>query len=228
MDKIQIIEKLFKFIVVYSYLLFPLFLLFNKTKKREILSIVIYGIAIFLLLYFFHDIPKSLKKYYQSFYTFLEYSFFAYFLWLNIKNKRFKQIIILLSIAFVVFQIVYLLTVKFTWLDTVAVGIESILIFIYIFYFFYEYFTATRNQFIYHNYTFWLSVGLLVYLGGSFFINILINDLDVSQKESYWYLTFIAETIKNIFFVIAIFVFVRKPNVNTPQQSPSVPYLDLI
>jgi hypothetical protein len=229
--KIQTIEKLFTYmdeVVIYSYLIIPLIFLFNKNKKREVLSIVIYGIVFFFLLFFFFDVPKSLRGYYQSFYTFLEYAFFAYFFWLNIKNKKVKQLIILLSFAFVGFQIIYSFATKFTRLDVLAVGIESILLFLYIFYFFYEHFGSPRNQFIYNNYCFWLSVGLLIYLGGSFFINILANEMEKSEKDKYWNLTYIAEIIKNVLFVVALLVFSRWPQENTQNKPSQVPFLDLI
>lgn len=215
-------------VVVYSYLIIPLFFLFTKNKKKETVSIVAYGVVFFLLLYFFYDIPRDLRKYYQSFYTFLEYSFFAFLLWLNIKNKKIKHAIILLSFLFVAFQIIYSLGSKFTRLDVLAVGIESILIFIYIFYFFYEHFSSPKNQFIYTHYCFWLSMGLLIYLGGSFFINILANDMEQTEKDKYWTLTYIAETIKNVLFTLAIFVFSRNPNGIAKNKTSSVPYLDMI
>jgi hypothetical protein len=229
--KIQTIGKLFTYIdeiVIYSYLLIPLIFLFNKNKKREIISIAIYGIAFFFLLFFFYDIPKNLRAYYQSFYTFLEYAFFAYFFWLNIQNKKVKQLIVFLSFAFVGFQIIYSFVAKFTRLDVLAVGIESILLFLYIFYFFYEHFTSPRNQFIYYNYCFWLSVGLLIYLGGSFFINILANEMEQAEKDKYWILTYIAEIIKNVLFGVAILVFSHWPQEPTEKKPSHIPFLDLI
>jgi len=215
-------------VVRYSYLLIPLFFLINRIKERVILAMAIYGIVFFLLLHFFYDIPKSVIKYYLCLYTFLEYSFFTYLLYLNIKNKKIKQLIILLSLAFLVFQIIYSFEKKFQLLDVVAVGIESILLFIYIFYFFYEHFSSPKNPFIYNNYCFWISVGILIYLGGSFFINILVDDMSKTEKVKYWILTYIAETIKNVLFVVAILVYSRQPDENTPKKPSSVPYLDLI
>ncbi len=112
-------------------------------------------------------------------------------------------------------------------MDSVPVGIETILILIFIFFFFYEHFNDTKTEYIYHNYCFWVSVGILIYLGGSFFFYILANDLGKAERSNYWYLTWIAEIIKNILFSIALIMYARKPNSKTSQQ-PTVPYLDMI
>jgi hypothetical protein len=67
----------------------------------------------------------------------------------------------------------------------------------------------------------------LIYLGGSFFINILANDMEQTEKDKYWILTYIAETIKNILFGVAIIIFSRKSNEKASSKTLSVPYLDL-
>ena len=91
MEKSKVIEKLFFNIVTYSYLLLPLgFLIVKKRNKKEFLpaTLAVYGFLFFFLLFFYHDIPKDVKKYYQSAYTFLEYSVFAYIFWRNIRLKK--------------------------------------------------------------------------------------------------------------------------------------------
>jgi len=112
-------------------------------------------------------------------------------------------------------------------LDTVPVGVETILIFIFIFLFFYEHFNDTKNEYIYHNYCFSIAIGILIYLGGSFFLNILADLLGKAEAHKYWYLTYIAEIIKNILFSIAIIIYVRKPG-KKESKTASIPYLDMI
>ena len=41
-------------------------------------------------------------------------------------------------------------------------------------------------------------------------------------------MTYIAETIKNVLFTIAIFVYVRNPIEKDRNKSKNVPYLDMI
>lgn len=228
MDKIQIIEKLFYYIVTYSYLILPLLFISLNPKKKEVLIIAVYGIVTFFALLFFKEVPKDFKTIFVCAYTLTEYSFLALLLYLNIQNKKYKKIIILFSILFAVFQTIYLLTAHIGRLDTVPIGIETILLFIYIFILFYENFKNPKVNYIYGNHSFWLAVGILIYLGGSFFFNILINHISRNQLDKYLFLTYFPEIIKNIFFAIAIIIYIRKPINSLSTQQSSVPYLDMI
>jgi len=137
------------------------------------------------LLFFFYDDPKDLRKFYNSFFTFLEYSFFTSLFYFNIQNKKFRKIIILLSSLFLVFQVTHYFVIDNYRIDSIPIGVESILIFIYIFLFFLENLNLPNQGFIYLHHCFWIAVGLLIYLGGSFFINILANTLNREDFDKY-------------------------------------------
>jgi hypothetical protein len=65
----------------------------------------------------------------------------------------------------------------------------------------------------------------MIYLSGSFFIYILATHITDKQLHDFWYLTYIAETIKNILFAVAVFVYARqKSKEKIPNQK--IPYLD--
>lgn len=228
MVKIQVIEKLFLHILTYSYLLLPLSFLFFRSKNREGLILGIYGILFFILLYLYEHsfIPKSYNQIYQTFYTFCEYSFFTYLLFQSITLKKFKIIILLFSVLFIGFLIYDYSSSERRQLDSIPIGIETILIFIYISFFFYQNFRNTNEEFIYTQPSFWLSIGMLIYLGGTFFFNILVNYLDEAQIENYWFLTYIADLIKNLLFCVSIIVYARTPH-KEKSLHKSVPYLDL-
>lgn len=230
MGKSKIIEKLFFDIVTYSYLLLPVAFFVSKSNKKAAvpLSIATYGLVFLVLLFFYDDIPKDIKKYYQSFYTFLEYAFFAFFFWYNVKNKKIRRIIVYLSIGFFIFQIIYVFGSQLSRLDSVPIGIETIVILAYIFYFFYEFSQNLSANYVYNHYCFWISVGVLIYLGGSFFFYILINHLTDDQVTAFGNLTFLAEIIKNVLFATAIFIYSRYPFEKTKNKSESIPFLDMI
>lgn len=217
-------------IVTYSYLIFPILLLYLKPKYKEIVLflIAIYGLTFFSLIFFDGSIPKHIKKYYQALYTFLEYSFFTYFMWTNIRSINFKKFIIVISIVFVIFQIFYVTATTLTRLDSVPIGIETILVFIYIFYFFSEFSKNSREVFIYNHYNFWISVGILIYLGGSFFFNILVTHLDEDEISIYVNVTYIAEIIKNILFAFSIFMYKKFPVNGIHNRHKNIPNLDMI
>lgn len=186
------------------------------------------GILFFLLLEFHENIPASLLNISNTFYTSLEYSVFTTILWFNVDNKTFKRLMIYLSFAFFIFQIAFYRTNTSQGLDSVPIGVESILIFIYIFYFLYEYVKNIKNQYIYINYCFWCAIGMMIYLGGNFFFNIMSNQVHNKEVVENWYLTFIPEIIKNIFFIVAIVIYKKNPIIKEPIKPQSIPYLDMI
>jgi hypothetical protein len=221
-------------IVTYSYLILPLtfFLLKNRFKDKTPSFLAFYGVLFFSLLIFWDyaklQIPKEYKGYYQILYTFLEYLVFSFIFWNNIKNKRFKKFIIIVSILFFAFQIFFATTTSIKKLDSIPVGVETIFIFIYIFYFFYEFSKNTKDIFIYNHFCFWIAVGILIYLGGSFFFYILINELDDNQIHNFGNLTFIAEIIKNLLFAFSIFMYNKFPINKIHNHPKNIPNLDMI
>ena len=267
MGKIPTIENPFFYILVYSYLLFPILFLFRfrKLKVEKTFTIIcIYSLFFFGVLFLDDLIPK--KKLYFALYTFIEYIFFVLIIYFNIKNRRFKTYAIFLSIAFIVFQIGYFvittqqenvvdekiqnaraqianlktqagqaqyktdqakvnetLNVKVQEqekiiadlkkskksIDTFPIGFETILVLVFTFYFFYEQLKESVTP-IYDQFFFWIAIGIIVYLCGSFFMYILGNDIPRKQLEEYWFITFIFESIKNLFFVMAGVVFLKR------------------
>ena len=216
-------------ILIYSYLALPLCFLITKGKIKEavLLVLALYGVIFFCLLRFYSYVHQDIKIYYHSLYTFLEYSAFTFILWVNIKNKLFQKIIILITVLFIVFQLFYVTNTEVQKLDSIPIGIETILIFIYIFYFFYDYSKNVKDTFLYNHYCFWLSVGILIYLGGSFFFYILANNLDDTEVKTFGQFTYIAEIIKNLLFCIAIFMYKKSPN-KIHNHSKNIPNLDMI
>ena len=226
MDKIQTIEKLFFDIVTYSYLIFPLTFLVTLLKTRKTILFSVYGIIFFLLNFFLYLYTNlALRKFYSSSYTILEYLFFSWILWKEIRNQQFRIAMLILSVLFFTFQIFYYYNSSMNHIDSVPVGIETILLLVYILFFFYQYFKETDTNYIYNEPCFWLAFGILIYLGGSFFFNILAGHLSEEEMRKYWYITYIAEIIKNILFVIAMILYARQTKKTVREKS--MPYLDM-
>ena len=178
-----------------------------------------------LLSIYFYRIFR-LHSYYDTIYTFLEYCFFTAILWNNISLKKFRLAIFICSIFFIVFQILHYLNSN-VGMDSIPVGIETVLIFVYIIFFFYQNFRNNYDQYIYNHHCFWISIGMLIYLGGTFFFNLLGNYIDSSDIDKYWFLTHIADIIKNVFFCVSIIVYSRGKLKEKLYHHSSVPYLDL-
>ena len=218
-------------ILTYTYLLLPLSIIVFRKKSRDsnVLLLGAYGIIAFFFLFFFDDVPTITKyqKLYAFSYTLIEYLVFAALIFSNISSKGARKFIIISSISFFVFQSIYFWTAKLEKLDSVPIGIETILLFIFIFIFFYESFNNPKLQYIYNDYCFWIAVGILIYLGGAFFIYILANEIHQNEIDKYWDLTYVAEIIKNILFCIAIYLY-KPPLEKNLRNKSSIPNLDMI
>lgn len=117
-----------------------------------------------------------------------------------------------------------MLTQKFKRLDTVPIGIETILIFLIIFYYIYEY-SQTNSKFsISNNYCFLMALGILIYLGGSFFFYLMIDQLTQSEVDLFGNLTYAFEIIKNLLFAGSIMVYLKKKNPETKRQLPNLDF----
>jgi hypothetical protein len=129
---------------------------------------------------------------------------------------------------FYIFQIVHYLASGAGRIDAIPIGVESILIFVYIFFFFLERMNTAKGSYIQSHYCFWISVGLLVYLGGSFFINILANSITDDEFAKYWFLNYVADTIKTLLFAVSFLFMNSSTNRDKSAKQTSVPYLDMI
>jgi hypothetical protein len=170
------------------------------------------------------NIPQKIKF---PLYTLLEYSFFSILIFQQLKLKSLKLIIIVLSLCFLVFQFIYYFLPHRQKIDSVPIGFETILIFIFIFFFLYEEFKDVRGLPIYENYFFLISIGLFIYLGGCFFIYLLANTIDAKELDKYWFFTYVVEIIKNLLFIFSILVYSKNPN-KSNNSNQTLPNLDFM
>ena len=168
---------------------------------------------------------ESIKNLVFALYTFVEFFFFLLIYWQNITEKKFRILTGATFLAFVAFQVIYFFSVNNSKIDNIPVGIETLLMYTCIFYFFYERFKNIDDQYIYNHYCFWISIGIMIYLGGCFFFYILGNHIPPKQLDNYWYFTYIVEIVKNILFAVAVAVFGRSySRQKIPNQN--IPFLD--
>ena len=226
MAKTKTIEDLFVYIDIYSNLLpFFLYILFYKQIASKHITVIIAYCLINFLINFLLDgrfLNSFLSQFLYSLFTFFEFILFSLFFYLIIKSKKIKWTIIFANVAFVIFLTIYDLTVQFKGLDSIPIGIETILILLFSFYYLYEQMNNTETLFIYSKYEFWIAIGCMLYLAGSFFIYIFANQ---SQDAlTYWYFTNIFSIIKNIMFSIGVLV-CSKSHKN-PSQKNLFPHLN--
>jgi len=169
-----------------------------------------------------------LRHLYLASYTLFEYVFFSTLLISLAGIKKNRNIILILSVCFILFQIGYFFVAKFKRLDSVPIGIETILLLFFSVLLFAEQFKITKTDTIYSNPWFFIAIGIVIYLSGSFFFNILANNIDIETTGKYWFFTYIFETIKNMLFAISIFIIAKKGDENSTKKSSAIPNLDMI
>lgn len=223
------IENLFTtlhFITGISVVVLFIFLIRNLSKNKALTYLALYSF-IDILLNFIDDglSPRWYSIAWSSF-TFLEYSTFIYFIYLNLSNKNVKKLIIICSIIFYSFLILYyLLTPIIHQVDSIPIGVETLFVLSFSFYFLFEQMNDTSTLFIYSRYQFWIVIGIMIYLAGSFFIFIFASKLDEQLMDQFWFLTNGFYSIMNVFFIIAFILEWRETKkLTNPQQFR--PYLN--
>jgi hypothetical protein len=211
-------------ILVYSFLLpVAIYLFFRKRiNDKRIFVLVIYSITIFAFLFFELPIKKRLQ---DAIYTITEFTFFASLIFQQLKSKKNKLVLVIFSILFIAIQILHFLTVKQVRLDSIPIAVETIFIFFFIFLYFHE---LLKNSIpvLSRNYFLWIAIGILIYLGGSFFIYILANNVDYKELIQFWFITYIVELIKNALFIVAMILFAKNKSDNKQSSQKILPNLD--
>ena len=161
------------------------------------------------------NVPR--KKYFHSFITLFEYNFICLFFYLCIKNKYVKKAIIFSSVAFSLFLAIYTYSIKPARIDSIPIGIETILVLVTSFYYLYEQINNSEILFIYNEYSFWIVSGIMLYLAGSFFIFIYANEIPIESIGQYWMFINVFYILRNIFFIIGIVVFALQTKLTNPQ-----------
>ena len=224
------IEDLFLYLTASSDIVIVLIFLFSYRKfasQRNLYLVIGYCFLSPILNYVAEQFLHQNHKYiFYIFFTLIEYTLFAWFISTIINNQKAKNAITILSLGFLVFMSCYLLLFKHEKIDSVAIGIESILIMIYSFYYLYEQMNDTTNLFIYSKFEFWIIAGILLYLAGSFFIYIFASQVDSKFLHKYWFLTNTFYIIKNIFFGIGILTFLKQSKHIPPSKPTLATYLN--
>lgn len=224
------IEDLFIFLVFASDILFLFFFFLNNKKLKlfkPIVAAAFYCVADLLVNFIALEIkqPSVALIAYECF-TAVEYTIFAFIIWSNIKNVKFRSFILVISALFLTFLPIYYITADFGSIDSIPIGISTILILIFSFYFFFEQMNDTQSLFIYTKYIFWFITGVMIYLAGSFFIYVSANHVEKSIRETFWLFTNVFYITKNIFFGIGIYLALKKKSHSDLNISHFKPYLN--
>jgi len=204
-----------------------LFLIFFKSSKKEkALVLITLYIALDLILNLLNGLfSNTLYLYIWSTFTLIEYSIFTYVIWINIKKLAFKRAMLFISLAFILFTAIFNIHTNFKEIDSIPISIETILILLFSFYYLYEQMNDTSNLFIYSKYQFWIVIGFMIYLAGSFFVYLFASRMAGYLLRQYWMFTNSFYFLMSILFGVA-FIIHNKKKVNKPYSTSLRPSLN--
>jgi len=85
-------------------------------------------------------------------------------------------------------------------------SIENIIIIPLCVLYFYEQISKPDTLFIYLLKSFWIILGIIIYVTGTLFVFIYIDSLPAAEQNKYWVINLIFNTTKNFLFAIALII----------------------
>jgi hypothetical protein len=200
---ITTILVLFKKIKSWQLWVIAFYCIYSFTNDNLILSRFNKGLEISTLLYSF---------------TIVEYLVFATYLWSILKNKTFKYILIAASAFFTIYCLTYLIQNTFIKFDSIQTSIEAIVIITFCIIYLFEEMNQPQVTFIYSSYHFWIVIGILIYLAGTFFFFVYASNLSNAELDSFSIINHISNILKNILFSIAFVIYAKVPKIRNPRE----------
>jgi len=159
-------------------------------------------------------------------FTIIEYSFFCLFIYLVVPKGLLKNLIPVLWFGFIAFEFIDLVFInKGKGFDSIATGIEYIIIiFLCVCYLFVQ-LRKANNLLIYSTFDFWVIITFLIYFSGTFFLYIMAEGLRHSLifRQQYTIINASFNILKNILLCVAM---TMKLNNEATSQKSHIPDLD--
>lgn len=225
-------ENLFLFSLRASFFIPALYVLRSFILRKDItlieLLIIAHCLAFGLLNVYYSSLIQFLgNSTYYHIYTAIEFFSFSVIIFQSCKSLFSKTILIGTTIVF----FVYLATIQTFYDDqrgdSLNIGVETLFILLNIIYYFYLRFKQVDEHYLYQDPFFWFMTGMLVYLGYTFFFNLLVNHVDNQFIKNYYHFSYIGDIIKNLLFTVALFYLPQKGEVANRSSYFNAPNLDL-
>ena len=140
-------------------------------------------------------------------FTLIEFSFICYFFYLVFPKNLIKKTIPVIWISFLLFGLVdFLFINKSQKFDSIAIGIESIIIIVLCVSYLFSQIKGVNNLLIYSTFNFWTSVTFLIYFSGTFFLYIMTENSrkDIEFQKLYFIINISFNVLKNILLSVAM------------------------
>jgi hypothetical protein len=182
------------------------YLLFLKRNRGEGLGVIFWYCVLSLLTEFAFLFMKQ-QLVYSSF-TILEFSFFSFFFYTSLTEKKFKLIPI---IGVVLFYIVAISSFTSKRFDSLPTSVEALLVIAYCILLLYEQMKDPAVGFVYNTKKFWIIIAFFIYFSATLFLFVYTGMLSEADRQRYWPINNFFEMLKNIFFCIS-FIMKKRPN----------------
>ena len=173
---------------VYIVTLIPLlpllfFLLFKRKSQEKAVWVIFFYILYCAINEFISFYLQSINSYsilyLFSIFTIVELTLISFYFYLLFKNKMFvKKAIIFSWSGFIIYGIANIIYSKEmeAW-DSIPMGIESLIILMLSSYYLFIKIKRTNNLSFYRNFHFWIAITFLLYFSGTFFLNIMAENM---------------------------------------------------
>lgn len=203
--------------------LIPLSILLSKIKQPKEKAIWIIFIYIFysfstdLILFYWDQIgelPETVNRNLSSLFTVVEFVCFGLFFYFTLKRKNLRNLVLsgIVIIASFLIANIFFQFIKFENLDSIPITVQGLFIMPLALVYYFEQIKNPDALFIYGTPNFWIVTGILIYLAGTFFIFILSENLTEKELDYYWPINYFFNTIKNLMFGLAFYMYSRKQN----------------
>ena len=177
------------------------------------------------LSYYLQSIRYSNIQILFSLFTILEFSFFCLYYYLIVTKKMKSNTIYIWSMFILFCFIDYFFISNTSSFDSIAVGIESLIVILLCIYYLFSQVKGSNDLLIYSTFNFWVIVTFLIYFSGTFFLYIMTENMreNVSFQQQYFIINISFNLLKNILLSIAMYM-----KINTVYQSnlKTTPELD--
>ncbi len=214
MDLLSYIGFFIHLLPILVYIIF-----YNRNKNKFSKTILIYCIYSIInevgrnVSIISHLIPESklVDILFLSSFTIVEFIFFSYYLYALLKNKKFKLFLLFASIFFLIVASINLfnsIISSSTTIDAIPISVSSIILIIASILYLFESIQNPEVIFVYSKQSFWITIGIMIYFSGTFFLFLQYESLSFEDKDNFWVISIICFVLKNIFFSIS---FTLKP-----------------
>lgn len=158
-------------------------------------------------------------------FTIVEFSFFCYFIYLILPKGFIKKSVVIIWSGFLLFAIIdYAFFSKSSEFDSIAIGIESIIVLMLCIYYLFSQIKGANNLLIYSTFNFWTVIAFFIYFSGTFFLYLMTEKMmdSPSFQKLYFVINISFNILKNILLSVAM---TMKVNTVAPQKNV-IPELD--